>query len=571
MKVFELGNILGRIVDTVDNQDIDTTELDSDFYSDNVQSNSELSCNTCLLSTTTKDHFKSDHHLYNLKKKVNGQPTVSLELFEDLQDVSSIESLDQESDPVNENKGSPFVHFKLKDEENDLICYKQLLAKKIPMTSWKDCLRVAMNTVTITIILVSSGHFAGAVFDCKTGQPVVHKSFHRYTTRRKQGGAQSSNDKSKGKAKSAGAGIRRYNEQALREEIKQQLVEWKDYIEKCGLIFVRVPATMKNILFFEASVLNSGDERVRSLPFITKRPTLEELQRCFEEIFMCKIVPRAVQVKEEIKDETVVEKLKTHLVFDGETADNGSDKPEEVVLKIMDGIRRGRKDFVASLMTQKLRNIIVSDKYGSSFLHQAASQSQPELIEYLLEFGCDPTVSNQKKQLPYDHCSTKEARDAFRRFRAKFPQLYDYSKANIPDPLTNEMEEAARLKEQERRKKEREKKKATKQKKPEASTPVDLVVSSGKSAKKGTLYTLSAMEKQTLGMIPEQKQRYEREKRAAAAEARIKAGKNQCANCSKSLAQLTPFEKSNFKFCSMDCLKVFGANFRVKQFFFRSF
>jgi len=37
----------------------------------------------------------------------------------------------------------------------------------------------------------------------------------RYAARRKQGGAQSANDAGKGKAKSAGAMIRRHNEAAL--------------------------------------------------------------------------------------------------------------------------------------------------------------------------------------------------------------------------------------------------------------------------------------------------------------------------------------------------------------------
>jgi len=41
--------------------------------------------------------------------------------------------------------------------------------------------------------------------------------FIRYTTRRKQGGSQASNDNAKGKAKSAGANLRRYNEQMIEQ------------------------------------------------------------------------------------------------------------------------------------------------------------------------------------------------------------------------------------------------------------------------------------------------------------------------------------------------------------------
>lgn len=105
------------------------------------------------------------------------------------------------------------------------------------------------------MFMVAGGHFAGAVVRVsKTGQenevpsnnkkkkPVVetevlrHKTFHRYTSqffflsvlevplidcfrvaRRKQGGSQGLNDNAKGNAKSAGAQLRRYGEQALRD------------------------------------------------------------------------------------------------------------------------------------------------------------------------------------------------------------------------------------------------------------------------------------------------------------------------------------------------------------------
>ena len=60
-----------------------------------------------------------------------------------------------------------------------------------------------------TVLMLRSGHFAGAVFD--KDNAIVHKTFHRYTTRRKQGGAQSACDGSGNAPKSAGASLRRYN------------------------------------------------------------------------------------------------------------------------------------------------------------------------------------------------------------------------------------------------------------------------------------------------------------------------------------------------------------------------
>lgn len=58
------------------------------------------------------------------------------------------------------------------------------------------------------------GHFAAAVFE--NGHITHHKTFHSYTVRAKQGGSQSTKDNRSGSfAKSAGASLRRYNEQTL--------------------------------------------------------------------------------------------------------------------------------------------------------------------------------------------------------------------------------------------------------------------------------------------------------------------------------------------------------------------
>lgn len=60
--------------------------------------------------------------------------------------------------------------------------------------------------------------FMEFVVNCEyvTGtEAIKHKTFHSYTVRAKQGGSQSSKDNSGRHAKSAGASLRRYNEQSL--------------------------------------------------------------------------------------------------------------------------------------------------------------------------------------------------------------------------------------------------------------------------------------------------------------------------------------------------------------------
>ncbi|KKY16473.1 putative ankyrin repeat and zinc finger domain containing protein 1 [Diplodia seriata] len=81
------------------------------------------------------------------------------------------------------------------------------------------------------LCMIGGGHFAAMIVALapKTGKKhtgqserqatvVAHKTFHRYTTRRKQGGSQSANDSAKGAAHSAGSSLRRYNEAALTSE-----------------------------------------------------------------------------------------------------------------------------------------------------------------------------------------------------------------------------------------------------------------------------------------------------------------------------------------------------------------
>ncbi len=119
-----------------------------------------------------------------------------------------------------------------------------------------------------------SKHSAGA--DQRQANVIAHKTFHRYTTRRKQGGGQSANDAAKGAAHSAGSSLRRYNEAALEQEIRLLLTEWKDLIASCQLIFLRATGSSnRRILLgpYEGQVLRHNDPRNRTFPFNTRRAT----------------------------------------------------------------------------------------------------------------------------------------------------------------------------------------------------------------------------------------------------------------------------------------------------------
>ena len=64
---------------------------------------------------------------------------------------------------------------------------------------WKQITRVIHSSqdkdgAMWCVLMLSSGRFAGAVFDGLTTNILAHKSFRRYTVRAKAGGSQSAHD-----------------------------------------------------------------------------------------------------------------------------------------------------------------------------------------------------------------------------------------------------------------------------------------------------------------------------------------------------------------------------------------
>jgi Bacteroidetes VLRF1 release factor len=140
---------------------------------------------------------------------------------------------------------------------------------------------------TIALMMIGGGHFAAILasltpklvknhqgLEDRQIEVIASKSFHRYTTRRKQGGSQSANDASKGNAHSAGSSLRRYGEAQLQKEVRELLASWKDELGKCELIFIRATGiTNRRTLFgYEGAILNRNDSRIRGFPFTTRRP-----------------------------------------------------------------------------------------------------------------------------------------------------------------------------------------------------------------------------------------------------------------------------------------------------------
>ncbi|XP_014477833.1 PREDICTED: ankyrin repeat and zinc finger domain-containing protein 1-like [Dinoponera quadriceps] len=171
------------------------------------------------------------------------------------------------------------------EDGNIFSIYRCLLhhKKDIPEVD-NEMITQALNSgkkTTWTIIMVGGGHFAAAVF--QDGEPIVHKTYHSYTVRAKQGFAQSSRTTGNHQ-KSAGASLRRYNEASLIQHVQEILESWSTHISNSTLILYRAVGPFNRTVLFGGKnpPLDKNDSRLRPLPFPTRRATFKEVKRVYD-------------------------------------------------------------------------------------------------------------------------------------------------------------------------------------------------------------------------------------------------------------------------------------------------
>jgi hypothetical protein len=251
-------------------------------------SGERMACSTCQVEFSERQqqvhHFKLDWHRYNIKQKIVGKAAVTEEVFEEMSDVSSISGSDSEEKDGSESSVMclsfrlPKVYFT--GDDNLLYSIYKCIApdqKAEKSFSIKQLWAVVDNPVWV-IIMLSGGHFAGAIF--QGNDIIAHKTFHRYTVRAKSGTAQSVRDAQGNQPKSAGATLRRYNEAALQQDIRTLIESWAVYLGQASAIFMRAPGENKKMFFSgKTPLLSKDDNRMSSIPFATRRPTLKEVER----------------------------------------------------------------------------------------------------------------------------------------------------------------------------------------------------------------------------------------------------------------------------------------------------
>ncbi|KAK5083037.1 hypothetical protein LTR05_006919 [Lithohypha guttulata] len=403
------------------------------------------------------------------------------------------------------------------------------------------------------LCMIGGGHFAAAIIglapEVRKGPGGVeerhavvkaHKTFHRYTTRRKQGGSQSANDNAKGNAHSVGSSIRRANEAALVVDIRNLLAEWKQMIDTAELIFIRATGSQnRHTLFgpYEGQVMTSKDKRLRGFPFSTRRATQNELIRAFQELTRAKVEKLIEEEPEKPVSMTPKAQPKKDVPV------KPTAEQEEALLhtsQLQNLIRRSKAPGV--LLYLKKNNLSANltfyppnqgtNHHAPTPLHLAASQNAAAVVAALLtKAGADPTVQNADSKVAYDIAGDSKTHDAFRIARyALGDQAINWNAAHVPSAISQEEADARHKQEQantESAEAERRKADLARIRQEEEEREV------GKIEKKaGTGKTLGAVPEKTWiekneedlrGLSPEMRQRLERERRARAAEARMKA------------------------------------------------
>lgn len=402
------------------------------------------------------------------------------------------------------------------------------------------------------LCMIGGGHFAAMVVSlaprsAKAGSTTMnreatvlaHKTFHRYTTRRKQGGSQSANDNAKGKAHSVGSSLRRYNETALVEDVRALLHDWKGLLDTSELLFIRATGTTnRRTLFgpYEGQVLQANDPRIRGFPFSTRRATQNELMRSFIELTRLK-VREIIPSKPAPKDSDKANATQNKTAAASKPAKPALSEEEETALlhtsQLQAFVRRSKLPALLSYLT---KNELSPDfefyppeqnHHAPRLLHYAAAQnSAPLVLGILTRAGANPLIKNTDGKTAFELAGDRPTRDAFRVARSELGEAkWDWDAGKVPPAMTKDEadrrdareKQEADKKESDRRKAEEDRLRAEGPRVPEQKTK--------RGGGLGSMMAKTPQERreeEERGLTPEMKMRLERERRARAAEERMK-------------------------------------------------
>ncbi|VDK56244.1 unnamed protein product [Anisakis simplex] len=510
-----------------------------------------IKCSVCDVSIESDrlsliSHYRSDWHKHNLSRTLQGRPILSEEEFEQLisdeEELSDIESMSEDD---NEQLLTCGVHEYFVHESEVFSIYNAILANDESLSS-----EFFRKPLDCAIFMVAGGHFTGGIF--KNNEMIAHKSYHRYTVRAKQGGTQSGADSKGGKkAKSAGATLRRYNEKMLKEDIQEVIAKWNDEIKTLSLIFIRCSSYHRPIFLsdsLERTPFLRNDPRLRSIPFETRRPSQQEMERTWTQLknvycygsveeFRKELLERNKQRKK--KRRILRKKLKTtkNLSLNEISSDDGersnepfNNKGDDNILKIIESHKaaqnasqsqnvewevsgKGKEDGEEKhdeLTKAEMQSVYMAVRSDSeeqlSAILSASDERRVIFEKYIRETRFPPNTATflhiaagrgALHIIPVSQ--NRETRQVFSQYRMENVDRYDWNQSQIPELVV--MSEEKLAKELEKRRLQRERKRQ-REKEKKAEQRVERAI----QAEKEKFLALS-----------------DREKRAIAAERRLAA------------------------------------------------
>jgi hypothetical protein len=308
------------------------------------------------------------------------------------------------------------------------------------------------------------------------------------------------------------------------------------------MIFVRATGnTNRRALFgpYDGQVLRSNDTRNRGFPFTTRRATQSELMRGFVELTRLKV--------------SHIDEASLASATDKETPSDTKPKPtpkpaskpspaEEAAMlhtsQLTSLIKRLKVPALLSYLNSNSIDLksftffpAEQHHHSSTPLHLAASLSVVPIISALLvKCGADPTLRNEEGKTAVEVAKDRSARDAFRSARHELGEnAWDWDSAGVGSALT-QMDAAARdAKEREvadaETKKETERRKAETERLRQDDRDREDATRERRIGKGRLLSEATGAEKREIegrGMTPDMRARLERERRARAAEERMR-------------------------------------------------
>lgn len=241
-------------------------------------------------------------------------------------------------------------------------------------------------------------------------------------------------------------------------------------------------ANSKIFFNYDSSPLSRSDPRIRTIPFPTRRPTLAEVHRVFEELTRVKVSHLSDQALAKLDEEFIAQQLakkarlakpKIQKVDKSKEDDHTPQLSNEEVLlrkrwqRVVDMVIKGRIDALLSFVDKRAEDDSETDYTGPlpewlpeedaspTLLHLASSSGQPEVVRWLLlDIQADPTVLTRLKKTPYEAAATKSTRNVFRRCMHDHPDLWDWTgAARVTSGLAEEVEQEQKDKNRERKSK----------------------------------------------------------------------------------------------------------------------